>query len=878
LLQLLYLARQTLLILSSSASAGGAMAIFDFAELYMTQVTVSNSRSITTEGGGGIAIFDMTTAVFVDSIIEGSVVNNAGAGGIGALGPLSRHPHAKLGNASITISGCMIKSNVVPDQWGGGMHCQGSAHVLITNGTVFQNNTGAISMSMNCTVVITGGSKLVNNTAVAGAGGGALFISAGNVTVTGGSLIQGNKALTGPGGGGIYMVADSVVLLDSAQVMGNMAAIGAGVHVSGTSKLTIRGNTVVQNNTAPVGPDMLVGPVATLSLENTTFDLYRSDIMWQRTTCIPGEVLDQGSCRKCLPSTFSLVPGAQARCEVCPEHATCALGGDSIIPLAGYWHSHPYSTQIHRCPHLDGVCTGSSYTTCAAGYGGNLCGVCEPGYGSSTAFSCGRCTSPAVHWVLYLAAGLLAVLLVAFTVHSTWQDNQQQTAGPQQSVKPSDMIKVLILFLQHLVIVSSLSVPWPTALAYFFRVARFIFAATNGQLGSVSLDCMLSQSSSVPVSVQRQLIYLVAPVGILAGVVVLFAAKALAVKMRHALRRRSSSTSTGSGARPPLMSLGSMLLQKLPLMCIVTFFFAYPFLVRVSLGMFACLKLDVTSHASDPYPQFAVADASRGYWVHAMQQPCFEGWHLTWALALGVPGVVLFCVATPLALFIGLTLNKSKLQHADVKAHFGFLYRPYVEKRCWWEGLMTTQTMLLVLVSVFRYTLGGYYSVLLVTLLFTGMATLQLILKPFASRRLHVMQLIATGCLYLNGCIAQSLFSVDMDSSPVFKEVIGGVGVGINAAFLGWCCYCILAESRQSMGRVVRAMKRVCARCCANLCGSLSMSGSANSGSSLNSPKSMGTGISTESTTASDGDDGDHKSNQVLARVSPSKQPALPNV
>ena len=856
------------------------MAIFDFAHLSMTQVKVLNSGATTTGAGGGIATYDMTTAIFVDCLFQGSFVSNEGGGAIASLGPLTRHPRSALGTANITVSGCVIKDSVIANQNGGGLYCQGNGTVLITNGTIFQNNTGGIALNEKCTVVINGGSKLVDNTAFPGAGGAALYVNAaGKVTVTGGAVVQGNNALTGPGGGGIYMVAGSVVVLDSVQVIGNRASIGAGVYASGTSKLIIRGNALVQNNSASIGPDLLVGPSATLSLENTTFDPYGSNVLWQRTSCIPGEVLDQGTCRKCLPSTYSLVPGPEAVCEVCPDHATCPMGGDSIIPLAGYWHSNRYSTQIHRCPHVDEVCGYSG--TCVAGYGGNLCGVCEPGYGSSAAFSCGKCTSAAVHWGLYLAAGLLAVLLVAFTVHSTWRDNQQRVSH-QQSVKPSDMIKVLILFLQYLVIVSSLSVPWPTAMAFFFRVARFVFAASNGQVGSVALDCMLSQSASVPVSIQRQLINLVAPVGILAGVVLLFTAKALAVRGWHALRphvpstvRRgsgsiSSAGSGSSGARPHLVFVGSLLLQKLPLMCIVTFFFAYPFLVRVSLGMFACVQLDIASNPNDPYPQFAVANASQGYWVHAMHQACFEGWHLPWALGLGLPCVLLFCVATPLALLIGLTVNKAKLQRADVKAHFGFLYRPYVEKRRWWEGLMTVQTMLLVLVSVFRYTLGGYYSALLVTLLFAGMATFQLVLKPFAARKLHVMQLVATGCLYLNGCIAQSLFTVDKESSSVFKEVIGGIGVFLNLAFIGWNCYCILAESQQFMGRVLRAMKGACARWCPSVCG-----GNAANSSSTNSSSGL---VKAETLQPSDSDDGRDKDNQVLVHTSPTKQPPLPDV
>jgi hypothetical protein len=478
------------------------------------------------------------------------------------------------------------------------------------------------------------------------------------------------------------------------------------------------------------------------------------------------------------------------------------------------------------------------------------------------------------------------VLLVAFTVHCTWRDNQQ-TGTNQQQIRSSDYIKVLILFLQYLVIISSLSVPWPTALAYLFRIAKFVFAASNGQVGPVSVDCVLSQGAqtSVPVSIQRQLIYLVAPVGILLGVLVLFLAKMLLQKVIGARGRRastirrgsstSSTASSNSGTHFQRNSLGFMLVRKLPLMCVVTFFFAYPFLVRLSLGMFACLQLDKAGDPGDPYPQFAVANASRGYWVHAMQQACFEGWHLPWALGLGLPCVLLFCVATPLALLIGLTVHRSKLQHADIKMHFGFLYRPYTEKCCWWEGVMTVQSMLLVTISVFRFTLGGYNSALLVTVMFSAMATLQLVFKPFASRKLHVVQLVATGCLYITSCIALSLFTVEgVDDVPVYEEVMGGMAVFLNVAFVVWCCYGILAASQGLLGKVFAAVKKFCGKCCP---GCVTSNASSSSSSPPNGCIPV-IKVVEDVQTSSDGDGDGDQGNQVLTRTSSSQMPALPVV
>ena len=158
--------------------------MYDFAHLSMTQVKVLNSRALTGASGGGIAIFDMTTSILTDCLLEGIFVSSTGGGAIAAMGPLSRHPRSALGTAHITLSGCVIKDSAIADQWAGGLHCQSNTKVLITNGTVFQNNTGAVSLSENCTVVITNGSKLLNNAAIPSAGGGALLVTdAGKVTV-----------------------------------------------------------------------------------------------------------------------------------------------------------------------------------------------------------------------------------------------------------------------------------------------------------------------------------------------------------------------------------------------------------------------------------------------------------------------------------------------------------------------------------------------------------------------------------------------------------------------------------------------------------------------------------------------------------------------
>ena len=64
--------------------------------------------------------------------------------------------------------------------------------------------------------------------------------------------------------------------------------------------------------------------------------------------CLYGEVrtADYTLCSVCGSGTYSANPDNTV-CDICPPNAECA--GSSIIPYAGYWHSHPFSPQIHPC-------------------------------------------------------------------------------------------------------------------------------------------------------------------------------------------------------------------------------------------------------------------------------------------------------------------------------------------------------------------------------------------------------------------------------------------------------------------------------------------------------------------------------------------------
>lgn len=61
--------------------------------------------------------------------------------------------------------------------------------------------------------------------------------------------------------------------------------------------------------------------------------------------CQRGEETTGLTCRRCSQGFFNLEPGTP--CLPCPENAVCA-GGDSLIPVPGYWRFNSNSSGIQQ--------------------------------------------------------------------------------------------------------------------------------------------------------------------------------------------------------------------------------------------------------------------------------------------------------------------------------------------------------------------------------------------------------------------------------------------------------------------------------------------------------------------------------------------------
>lgn len=744
-------------ILANKAGTGGAIAAMGWAQVHVSGASVLADNNVTTGGGGVLAAHFSNVSLFGNSMLIGNSAISGGA-------------VMAMSNSSTTISGnCTIWKNKA--RIGAGVLAE--TNITITgNARVIANRNSGVAVIGKGVVTISGNASVADNEILEFAGAGVLVNDTAKVLLDGFASVRGNKAIGGVAGGLFAGDAAVIEIGPNARVEGNLA------------NNRREGRLTADDVTVYAQAKLVIAPAARISKCSLGVRLLR-------LPCEGGEFLQNGACVCCPNGTFSL--GSQdmsSTCYPCPPNADCEA--EMISPRPGFWHSSPHSSQIHACPGHTAACGHGG--VCMPGYFGTLCGSCAtPAYGATGGFKCRQCRRPVEHLALYLMIAMLAILFVAFTAHLTWKDNLNDPSSI--TVAPTDVIKPLVQFAQYLVILGTISAPWPEVLQLLFRASSVVFGAASGE--AFSLDCWLAAyfgRSRVPLAMQRQLLYFLAPVAVLIAVLLL---QGLWWSVRRLLVRRGQ-------VRPTV----DLLLRKVPVTILVLVFYAYPTLVKASLSFFACHRIDVAGQG--PYPEYATATHAQGYWLADLQQACYVGGHRKWAVSLGLVSMILFCVLGPVGLWLGLLANRSRADEPSFREHFGFVYRKYEQSRLWWEAVRMVQTVLLTLVSVFHFTIGPFFSILLLQLIFLSFGMLQVLFKPYTQRTLHLLHLVATACLFMTATCALSFFRVNQQDTSALSKAQSAVAVLAGLAdvlFVLWCLYTIVVKASPLLGAMHKVTK-----------------------------------------------------------------------
>jgi hypothetical protein len=362
---------------------------------------------------------------------------------------------------------------------------------------------------------------------------------------------------------------------------------------------------------------------------------------------------------------------------------------------------------------------------------------------------------------LYLLAAVAVIGLVKLLVYfSTSADLVTRT--DLQTPTPSEMLRALVIHSQWLFIICNLvGIPWPAALTVPMQVIGGIWSSTSGS--SIGFDCIL-RNKGVPVAVQKVLICLFTPLGIM------FAVLAIEAAMRY-LSKRTAMRRVGTATQHDFMSVT---------MCIVFTFL--PTWVNTTLSLFTCIPLDRSVEA--PFQAAAVGN----WWVEDMSQLCYSrsGYHRGWALGLGIPLTLLFCVSLPAGVFVFVwySAKQGKLQDTQFQKHYGFMYRLWRDKWCWWEAVVIFETISLVMVSTFGFALGPFYQTIVTTAVLAAVGMLLLSVKPFKCRAANKVAVASVCILCFTAYSALTFLPYNgMTPGPVYGNIMGVVLVLLNVAF-----------------------------------------------------------------------------------------------
>jgi hypothetical protein len=263
----------------------------------------------------------------------------------------------------------------------------------------------------------------------------------------------------------------------------------------------------------------------------------------------------------------------------------------------------------------------------------------------------------------------------------------------------------------------------------------------------------------------------------------------LEVLIRFLQGEASASNPAGAGAAQPSASHSSLKDQLIAASMVVIFFFL-PSTVRSCFGLFACITID--KPAQPPNMPLAVGS----YWIHDTDQLCFVGWHRSLAIGLGIP-LLLFVCFVPCFIVYRTLPNRAMLDNPLWLQHYGFLVQEYKPSCRFWEAVVSAQTIMLVAISVFSYTLGPFYQAVLMNVAVAVIWLLLAVVRPLAHKETQRVAFVSMGCLFLTSYSALAFVQMAGDSNSTglsltyaegnaIPSFMGVVVIFVNCTFLVW--------------------------------------------------------------------------------------------
>lgn len=469
-------------------------------------------------------------------------------------------------------------------------------------------------------------------------------------------------------------------------------------------------------------------------------------------------------------------------CEDCPVHAYCAENCTAPVTRAGYWKV-PWRSENQLETRLEclsaSACLGptekepGANATCASLHRGPLCSACYHGsYRVAGAYDCVKCHDNEALSVLFLLLGALAGFAIVVAVTKLTLADGGQAAAVD--------VMVAKITMNHFIIASGAAtfpLRWPGSVRTLMSLMSLLSVSAVGD-SAFSVDCVVRSQQIRPVQIWALLTVLIPPVVVLLAAVLLL----MLLQPRHRTQNRDKQS-----ARSPSFSVTVLVIMIL----------GHPSICKGAFNLLSCRRIGGRS--------FLEADTDLS---------CVSSEYMVWALALGVPSLLVYGLGIPFYYFACMLHLKQAGTLHKARAVYGFLFSGYNED-CWWFELWNTTrkalfTGLTIMLTPMGPGIQAWGALLLLIACIAAFARA----SPYLQSWLNTLERDALATDALTLFLGLALFlnatnSTDGQSNALAVVLTLSI-VGLNVWFVVRVMLALRAHS--AYGRAMRRRLRHCSR------------------------------------------------------------------
>ena len=337
--------------------------------------------------------------------------------------------------------------------------------------------------------------------------------------------------------------------------------------------------------------------------------------------------------------------------------------------------------------------------------------------------------------------------------------------------------RLTLSHLQVLGLVGNFNFIWPQILSSCFSIIDTISSLSPTSSLNGSIECFL-RPSNMMIPVFNILVSIGFLLLILTLIVLLWI---VIIPFLGLCQRRKNNKTNGDDKMSNY--------TKLIISIIALFYISYSSMTRTGLGIFNCILY---------------SGETSGRLANALDNKCFEGGHLKWVLSLGIPFTLIVVIGVPFIVWFILYRNRGNLiNDRQVVARYGFLFAGYKIDYWYWEIVILTRKLSLVLLTVFLSSSSSYTQGLTALLIMFAALCINLFFNPYEDHKLNNLESSGLVCSVLT--IYLGLWTFEENNNLMISWIVTVLVVGMNTV---WFAYVLLIIFGKYKTKIVKFVNK----------------------------------------------------------------------